>query len=139
MIDVAESAGYSILGILDRPEEVGKSVLGYPVIGTDDDMTKYVDEAEFIVTVGQIKSPALRIKLHDMIRTVGGRLATIIASTAHVSKYAVIGEGSVVMHRAIVNADAKVGVGCIINTMAIIEHDAEIGDYSHISTGTIIN
>ena len=28
VIDVAESAGYKILGIIDMPEEVGKSVLG---------------------------------------------------------------------------------------------------------------
>ena len=55
VIDVAEAAGYTILGILDRPEEVGKSVLGYEVIGTDDDMAKYADKADFIVTVGQIK------------------------------------------------------------------------------------
>lgn len=139
VIDVAESAGYTILGILDRPEEVGKKVLDYKVIGTDDDMVKYVDQAEFIVTVGQIKSPDLRIKLHKMVEQVGGKLATIIAPTAHVSKYAQLGEGTVVMHQAVVNADAKIGKGCIINTFANIEHDVVIGDYCHISTGAMVN
>ena len=139
VIDVAESAGYNILGILDRPEEVGKKVLGYDVIGTDDDMAKYVDKAEFIVTVGQIKSPDLRIKLHNMIEQAGGKLATIVAPTAHVSKYAQLGEGTVVMHQAVINADAKVGKGCIINTFATIEHDVVIGDYCHISTGAMVN
>ena len=43
VIDVAEAAGYNILGILDRPDEVGKEVLGYKVIGTDDDIANYVD------------------------------------------------------------------------------------------------
>ncbi len=139
VIDVAECAGYTILGILDRPEEVGKRVLDYEVIGVDADMVKYADKAEFIVTVGQIKSPALRIKLHQMLESAGCRLATIISPLAHVSKYATIGEGTVVMHRACVNADAKVGKGCIVNTFANIEHDAVIGDYCHISTGAIIN
>ena len=32
VIDVAESAGYTILGILDKPEEIGKHVFGYEVI-----------------------------------------------------------------------------------------------------------
>lgn len=139
VIDVAESAGYTILGILDRPEEVGKKVLGYDVIGTDDDMAKYVDQAVFIVTVGQIKSPDLRIKLHKMIEQAGGKLATIVAPTAHVSKYAQLGEGSVVMHQAVVNADAKIGKGCIVNTFANIEHDVVVGDYCHISTGAMVN
>jgi sugar O-acyltransferase (sialic acid O-acetyltransferase NeuD family) len=139
VIDVAESAGYTILGILDRPEEVSKRVLGYEVIGTDDDMAIYADKAEFIVTVGQIKSPNLRIKLHQMLAEAHCHLATIIASTAHVSKYAQIGEGTVIMHQAFVNADARIGKGCIINTSSIIEHEAIVGDYCHVSTGATIN
>lgn len=38
VIDVAESAGYEMLGVLDMPEDVGKDVLVYKVIGTDDDI-----------------------------------------------------------------------------------------------------
>ena len=139
VIDVAESAGYNILGVLDKPEEVGKQVLDYKVIGTDDDIPQYVDKAEFVITVGFIKNPATRIKLYNKVKEAGGRLATIIASTAHVSKYATIGEGSVVMHNAFVNAGAKIGNNVIINTFANIEHDAIVGDQCHISTGTMIN
>ena len=139
VIDVAECAGYTILGILERPEEVGKNVLGYKVIGSDAEMSMYADVAEFIVAVGQIESPALRMKLHRMIEDAGGRLATIVSPTAYVSKFAEIGEGTVIMHQVVVNADAKIGRGCIINTFANIEHDVIIGDYCHISTGAIVN
>ena len=139
VIDVAESAGYNILGILDKPSEVGKCVFNYRVIGNDDDMIKYVDNAEFIVSVGQIKSPDLRIRLHNMIESVGGKFATIIASTAYVSKYAIVGEGTVIMHNAFVNAGATIGKACIVNTFANIEHDVHIGDYCHISTGAMIS
>lgn len=139
VIDVAESAGYNILGILDMPEDVGKSILNYKVIGTDDNIPQYVDKAEFVITVGFIKNPSVRIKLYNRIKDVGGKLATIVASTAHVSKYAALGEGTVVMHQAVVNAGARIGVNCIINTFANIEHDAVIGDQCHISTGAMIN
>lgn len=139
VIEVAESAGYNILGILDRPEEVGKHVLDYKVIGTDDDILHYVDKAEFVITVGFIKNPAIRIKLYNKVKEVGGKLATIIASSAHVSKYATLGEGTVIMHQAVVNAGANLGVNNIINTFANIEHDAQIGDQCHISTGTMVN
>ena len=139
VIDVAESAGYNILGILDMPEEVGKSVLDYKVIGMDDDIPQYVDKAEFIITVGFIKNPAIRIRIYNRIKEAGGKLATIIASTAHVSGYATLGEGTVVMHQAVVNAGAKIGENCIINTFCNIEHDAVIGAHCHISTGTMVN
>lgn len=140
VIEVAESTGYEIKGILDMPDEVGKEVLpGHKVIGTDDEIPQYVEECDFIITVGFIKNPALRIKLYNKVKAAGGRLATIIASTAHVSKYAELGEGTVIMHHALVNAGAKIGDNCIINTFVNIEHDAEVGNQCHISTGTMVN
>lgn len=140
VIEVAESTGYEIKGILDMPDEVGKEVLpGHKVIGTDDVIPQYVEECDFIITVGFIKNPALRIKLYNKVKAAGGRLATIIASTAHVSKYAELGEGTVIMHHAFVNAGAKIGDNCIINTFVNIEHDAEVGNQCHISTGTMVN
>lgn len=139
VIDVAESAGYNILGILDMPEDIGKSVLDYKVIGTDDDILQFADKAEFIITVGFIKSPAIRMRIFDKVKEAGGKLATIIASTAHVSRYASLGEGTVVMHQAVVNAGTRIGENCIINTFCNIEHDAVIGDQCHISTGAMVN
>ena len=140
VIEVAESAGYEIKGILDMPDEVGKEVLpGHQVIGTDAEIPQYVEDCDFVITVGFIKNPALRIKLYNKVKAAGGRLATIIASTAHVSKYAELGEGTVIMHHAFVNAGAKIGDNCIINTFVNIEHDAEVGNQCHISTGTMVN
>ena len=139
VIDVAESAGYTILGILDTIENIGKRVLSYSIIGTDDDIVKYTDKALYIVTVGQIKNATLRIKLHEKVYKTDGCFATLIANTAHVSAYSHIGEGTVIMHNAVVNADAKIGTGCIINTFANIEHDVIIKDYCHISTGAMVN
>lgn len=139
VIEVAESADYTILGVLDRPEEVGKEVLAYKVIGVDDDIPKYVNKAKFMITVGFLKNPAIRIKLYNMVKEAGGKLATIVASTAQVSKYATLGEGTVVMHQAFVNAGAQIGNNVILNTFTNIEHDTVIGDQCHISTGTMVN
>lgn len=139
VIDIAEVLGYQIVGILDMPTEIGKRVLGYEIIGSDEDIGKYVDNAMFMITVGHIKDSTLRIKLHDMVVNNGGKLATLIAPTAYVSTHASIGEGSIIMHHSMVNADATVGKGSIINTYANIEHDAQIGDFCHISTGAMIN
>lgn len=139
VMEAAESVGYSILGVLDMPKNVGKSILSTKVIGTDDDIPAYVDKAEFVITVGFIKNPATRIKIYNKIKEVGGKLATVVTSTAYVSKYATLGEGTVVLHQAFVNADAKVGCNVILNTATNIEHDAVIGNHCHISTGTMVN
>lgn len=139
VIEASESSGRTINGILDISNAVGDKILGYEVIGTDAELYKYVDECEFVVTLGFITDPIHRINLHNLIKKSGGKLATIIASTANVSRYACIGEGTVVLHNANVNAGARIGKGCIINSGANIEHDAKIGDYCHISTGAMVN
>ena len=138
VIDVAESAGYNILGVLDMPEEVGKSILNYKIIGTDDDIPLYVDKCEFLITVGHIKTSAIRKKIANQVRLAGGRLATIIAPDAYVSKYAKVGEGSVIMHRAFLNAEVVVGKNVIVNTLTNLGHEVQIGDFCHLSTGVMV-
>lgn len=139
VIEIAESIHRPILGILDLPSNVGNEIFNYKIIGTDENICEFIDKAEFLVTIGQIKSAETRIALHNKILSLGGTLSSLIASTAYVSSHAKIGNGSVVMHKAFINAGAKIGNGCIINTMANIEHDVIIGDYTHISTGAMIN
>lgn len=66
VIEAAESEGKKILGILEIPSEFGKEVLpGHKVIGCDDDMLKYVEEADFINTIGFISTPSLRLKISE--------------------------------------------------------------------------
>ena len=139
VIDVAESAGFTILGVLDKQDKVGHDILGYQVIGTDDNIPDYADKAEFVITVGQIKNTHIRRRIADNVKIAGGTLATIIANDAYVSRHAQVGEGTVVLHHAFVNAGARIGINCIINTMANIEHDVRVGDFCHISTGTMVN
>ncbi len=139
VINIAESAGYNIIGILDKAENIGKKVLGYEIIGTDNDIANYVKDASFVVTLGHIKDASLRINIHKKILQEGGILARIIASTAVVSRHAKIGAGTVIMHQTVINADVIIGDGCIINTFANIEHDAVIHDYCHVSTGAMVN
>ena len=139
VIEVAESGGRIIRGILDVPAEVGKEVLGYPVIGTDDEIANYAASCEFVITVGFIKDPSLRIKLYDRVLENGGQLATLVASSAYVSRHARLGQGTVVMHHAFVNAGAEVGENVILNTFCNIEHSVRIGSQCHISTGVMVN
>lgn len=139
VIEAAESSRREIKGILDLPATVGTECLGHKVIGTDDDIPRYAGECEFIVTLGFIKDPSLRNHLHQLVEKANGRLATVVASTAHVSRHAEVKDGTVILHCASVNACASIGKGCIINTHANIEHDVKIGDYCHISTGVMVN
>ena len=141
VIDVIEQEGrFKIVGIVDKPELLGSNVLGYSVIGSDFDLDSLAKKYQYaIITVGQIKSPALRIKLFNMAINAGFKLPKIISPRSYVSQHSSIGNGVVVMHNAIVNASASIGDNCIINSKALIEHDVVIKNHCHISTGSIVN
>lgn len=141
VIDVAVSAGRTVLGIIDNALPVGSKILNIPVIGGDDNIAKFADnDTEFLITVGQVKSSSIRHKLAEKILQANGTLSKpLVASTAHIADGTEIGRGTVIMHNAIINSDTTVGENCIINTGAIVEHDCRIGDFVHVSTGAIVN
>ena len=140
-IDVIEQHGiYEIFGIIDKASELGKKAFGYEVLGTDNDLSHFRDECEFaIVTIGQIKSPELRSKIFTLLKELEFTIPVVVSPLAYVSKHAVLGQGTIVMHDALVNAGVTVGDNCIINSKALIEHDVTIGNHCHISTGAILN
>ena len=63
---------------------------------------------------------------------------TVIHPTATISRYAQIGEGTVVFHHGVIQSGSTIGKHCIINTKASVDHDCIIGDYTHISPGAIL-
>jgi sugar O-acyltransferase (sialic acid O-acetyltransferase NeuD family) len=140
-IDVLEEENqFEIAGLIEKGESISNESLGYPVIGTDDDLKVLRQQYKnALITVGQIKIPKIRIKLYQLLKELDFTLPVIVSSQAYVSKHAQIGEGSIIMHGVIINANAKIGNNCIINNRALIEHDAIIGNHSHIATGAIVN
>lgn len=140
-IDVIEQQGkFQISGLVGMPEEMHAEHLGYSVIGTDSDLHEIAKEFHYaLITVGQIRSPDIRIRLYQRATGLGFQFPIITSPTAHVSQHATIGAGTIVMHGAIVNAGARVGRNCIINTRALLEHDVTVEDHCHISTGALVN
>jgi len=140
-IDVIEQQDqYRIAGLVGMQGEMHSRHLGYSVISTDSDLPELAKAFQYaLIAVGQIQSPDNRIRIYQQVTGLGFQLPVITAPTAHVSRHASIGAGSIVMHDAIVNAGARVGNNCIVNTRALIEHDATVEEHCHISTGAILN
>lgn len=140
-LDVIECGGrFAVAGLVGVAPEVGGTVLGYPVLGTDADIPVLVGRIPHaIVAAGQIKSPALRRRLFDLLRAAGFDLPVIVSPRAYVSPHARLGPGTIVMHGAVINAGAAVGCNCIVNSQALVEHDAVVADHCHVATAAVVN
>ena len=141
VIDVIELEDkFIIAGIIDKKELIGTKVLDYEVIACDDDLEKLSKIYQYaFITVGQIRTNNIRVKLFNKIKSIGYKIPTIISPLAHISKHSFVNEGTVIHHHSLINADVRIGKNCIINSKSLIEHDAIVEDNCHISTGVIIN
>lgn len=140
-IDVIEEEGmYGIAGVVERPGGSRTPVLGYPVVGEDEDLPELLGcFPAALVTVGQIGTAELRKRLFSELKKSGADRVIVVSPRAHVSKHALVGEGTIVMHGAVVNAAASVGVNCILNSSSLVEHDAVVESHCHIATGARVN
>ena len=140
-IEIVEQENkFKIAGLISKSSSKNSTFLGYPILGDDNDLSKLREKFDnALITVGQIKSPNIRIKLYRLLKELGFTLPVIKSPRAYVSKRSKIGEGTIIMHDSIVNANVQIGINCIINNKSLIEHDVNIGDFCHIATGTIIN
>lgn len=140
-IDVIEmEAKFDIAGIVDSHLTSHDCVSNYPILGSDADLQKLLLKNPYsFIAVGQIISPDIRISLFNKLKSYHAIIPVIKSPLAYLSKSAQVGEGSILMHRAVVNANARIGANCIINSSSLVEHDAEIGAHCHISTGALIN
>jgi len=140
-IDVIEQEDkFRIIGLVGSPVEVGTHVLGYEVLGSDDVLSELLSISQYaLVAIGQIGTNDLRSKLFSEIINIGFLSPIVVSPMAYVSPHAVVGKGTVVMHRATINAGARIGDNCIINSHALIEHDVVVEDHCHIATSETIN
>lgn len=126
--ETAKLNGYKEIDFLDDTDK-------QTAVGKVSDFTKYIDEADFIVAIG---NNTVRMKIQSDLKKNGANIASLIHPNAIVSQSVSIGKGTVVMAGAVINAGAAIGDGAIINTCASVDHDCRIGNFTHISVGARI-
>ncbi len=121
IIDIIEEIGHSIGGVFDQ--DINKKRLcGIDVKHDFSDLPKHS-----VIAIGNnyIRKKIAKDNLFE--------LRSLVHPKSAISKFAEIGDGTVVMAGVSVNADARVGDYCILNTNCSVDHDCKIGDFVHIS------
>lgn len=135
IIDVIRQTNeYEIAGLIGTTNEVGQSILGVPVIGTNQTLPILYNQGitNAVIAIGNNhKRMALASDLHSW----GFTLVNVISPHACVSPFAHLADGIVISPGAVINADARIMENVIINTNASVDHDCLISAYSHICPG----
>ena len=122
IMDMIEAQGDAV-GVLYDDAPRCDTLWGHRVLRASDVRV----EGPMIISIGSNRVRRLIAERYPL------RYARAVHPTAQVAATATLGEGTVVMHGAIIQADARIGRHCIINTGASVDHECRIGDYVHIS------
>ncbi|MBZ0333213.1 acetyltransferase [Marinobacter sp. AL4B] len=105
----------------------------WPVLGNTEDLLNSLNEFSGVAVA--IGNNSIRLKKLNLLCEQGVALPAIIHPNAVISRYATIGDGSVVCAGVVVSADTKIGAGAILNTGCSIDHDCLLAEAVHISPG----
>lgn len=128
VMDLAEVLGYTITKIFDDFADHTQPLTGDNRPSLSESKESFLSENEpLIIAIGDNH---IRCSLADKVKS---PFVKLIHPNAEVSKYAELGDGTVVNAGGIIQAGAKIGRHVIINTGALVDHDSIVGDFAHIS------
>lgn len=129
ILEIAEQNGHVIGGLIDANPAI-TSLMGHSVTSTlpPDD---YAGNVYFI----SIGDNAIRKRLATSPELVGKFFEILVHPQSLVSPSVDLGQGTVVMAGAVINADTHIGAHCIINSLSSVDHDCVLEDYVHVAPG----
>jgi sugar O-acyltransferase (sialic acid O-acetyltransferase NeuD family) len=137
---VEASGGDRVVGVLDRQLDVGSTVSGYPVLGSDADIDPLAYDhgaTGFVVAIG---FNALRATLTERLHAhnPGLALTSVVHPSAVIAADATVGEGSIVLAGAVVGNATTVGRGALLGIRSSVDHDCTLGNYVSLAPGATV-
>lgn len=138
-IDLAESAGYKVVGLYHYNDtRTGAFDHGFEILGSFDDLL-HLDSLEgmnFLLTMGD---NSIREDLTKKIISKGGRIPSIFHPTAVISRFARINDvGVYISAFTHIQADSEIDEGTVILSGVNISHTNRIGRYCFIAGGATV-
>lgn len=130
---------YKIIGLTDTNSSIGDIILGYPVIGSQNELVKLVEEYKIDAGLISIGDNYSRNIVYDCVK---GQIPDFefinaIHPSVIIGKNVKIGFGVVIMAGCIINTNARIGNFGFLATGAQLEHDCCMEDYSSLSAGSV--
>lgn len=136
VISIVEAAGtHRVAAVVVSDRSAEGEFLGFPLVAGEEKLARLVEEHETVEIVVAVGDNHARHLLRERIAAIvpDSRFPVIVHPAAQIARGAVIGQGSVVVACATVNADARIGEFSIIDAGANVGHDAVVGKFASLA------
>ena len=141
IIDIIEQNNeFQIIGLIDSFKSTKKKLLGYPILGKEEDLVTLSEKYDFKHAFIAIGDNWSRKKIREKISKIIPQLEfiSVIHPNAIIGKDVTIGIGTVIMPGVIINCDSKIGDFCILNTNSSLDHEGVMKNYSSLAPNTTL-
>lgn len=126
---------FQIIGFFDNKKPIGTLISGYPVLGNDEEIFKFLDSIDGgVLAIGDNHT---RYQVAQFLKSTipDFKYFSVVDPFTSISNNATIGNGTMVVAGSVIKVGAKIGQHVIINTRASVDHDNKIGDFAFIAPG----
>jgi sugar O-acyltransferase (sialic acid O-acetyltransferase NeuD family) len=131
-------------------------VLGVPIVGSSAQISSLAAKFRVYGAALAIGDNYIREQLFRRVKGAGLAVIRVLHPTACISRFAVLGEGVVVLARSVINPGTVVADNVCVNTSASIDHDTRleyschifpnatlaggvyVGEFSYVGTGAAV-
>ena len=99
----------------------------------DEILTFNTENVLLVNGIGLLPENSLRLELSEKFKSRGFKFLSVIAQSAEISPYAILGEGVQILNGSVVQAGSIICDDTILNSRSLIEHDCHIGPMNHIA------
>lgn len=92
----------------------------------------YRSELPIVITIGNNK---IRKTVSEQV---SHSYTNVVSLEATVDNSVIIGLGTQIIHKALIQCDVRIGKHCIVNSMSSVDHDCSIGDFVHIAPNSTL-
>lgn len=130
---------YCIVGITDPYLQFGTEIMGYKIIGKQEEIKRLIKQYNIdagIITIGD--NWIRKIVLDKILSIVPDfEFVSTIHPSVIIGENVTIGKGTIMMAGSIVSPNTAIGEFCFFATGAILEHNCIMGNFSSISAGSV--
>ena len=124
-----QDLGYTVTAVFDDdPSRWNSTLLGVPIVGPIERIAEFVRRPT-VIALGDNATRRRIARQYDL------PWLTAVHPWAMVDLSAQLGQGTVVLARAVVQVDALLGDHVIINHAATVDHDCVVSSYAHLAPG----
>ena len=141
IIDIVEKAGlYHIVGLLNKSPKKNKKILGYDLLGKEEDLPKFVKTHAIKGIIIAVGDNFTREKVVEIAKEKCPEIVffSAIHPNASIAPDVSIGQGTVIMAGVSINATSSIGEFCILNTNSSLDHDSQMADFSSLAPGVTV-